>query len=362
MPAAGGYMKRFFVYVLLSAASASGQTAPPAVPAGEVLGPGNFIHAVSNLDNSMDFYVGVIGLDLQRGRGGSNGAPPPPPVVPRPFIKTPEILRLYNAGDNAQYRAATAMIQVSPMRAELVEFNGVELKPVKPRLVDPGASIFILTVKDLDGVMERVKKSGTPVVTAGGEPVMIDGEHGKIRAVVVKDPDGFFIELVQPQTLPDSAGQFASNVIDVGFGFTVENTDRMVHVFKDGLGFTPQTRAFSADPARLSLAGAPKGSQVRRTTAYVPGSSLQVEFLEFKGVDGKPVHGTQHDPGAAVLRLRIRDMDSMVKSLKGVGVKVVSAGGEPVFIGNPANGQRAAITGAPDNLFVQLLLQPLQAQ
>ena len=128
-----------------------------------------------------------------------------PPVIPRPFIRTPEILRLYNAGDNAQYRAATAMIQVSPMRAELVEFKDVDLKAVKPRLVDPGASLYILTVKDLDAVMQRVRKSGTPVVTAGGEPVTIDGDHGKMRAVVVKDPDGFFIELIQPQTLPESA-------------------------------------------------------------------------------------------------------------------------------------------------------------
>src|SRR5580658_6214203 len=102
-------MKRVSLYVLLCAAGALAQqppappTAPPAAPAGEVLGPGNFIHAVSNLDNSMDFYVNVIGLDLQRGRGGPNGAPPPPPVIPRPFIATPEILRLYNAGD-AQFR------------------------------------------------------------------------------------------------------------------------------------------------------------------------------------------------------------------------------------------------------------------
>lgn len=358
-------MKRFSIYMLLCAAGALAQqapappAAPPAAPPGEVLGPGNFIHAVSNLDNSMDFYVNVIGLDLPRGRG-RNGATPPPPVIPRPFISTPEILRLYNSPAE-QYRAATANVaRVSPMGAELAEFKETDLKPVKPRFVDPGASNFIFTVKDIDAVMERVKKSGTPVVTAGGEPVTINGDHGKVRAVVVKDPDGFFIELVQPETLPDNAAQVAGNIVDVGFGFTVNNTDKMVHVFKDGLGFNLQTGAFTSDKTRLSLMGAPSGSQVRRTVGYVPGSSLQIEFLEFKGVDGKPVHSTQHDPGAAVLRLRVRDMDSILKSLDAVGVKVASAGGVPVALGgaNVTNGQHAAITSAPDNLFVQVLAAP----
>jgi hypothetical protein len=36
---------------------------------------------------------------------------------------------------------------------------------------------------------------------------------------------------------------------------------------------------------------------------------------------------------------------------------VVSHGGEPVTLRGPANGLRAAITGAPDNLFVQVLQQ-----
>jgi predicted enzyme related to lactoylglutathione lyase len=354
-------MKRFFGCAALCAAAAFGQT-PAAAPAGEVLGPGNFIHVVSNLDNSLAFYHDVIGLEIQRAGGARGNAAPAPPDAPRPYIATPEILRLYDSV-GAQYRAGAAMIQESPMRAELVEFKDVDRKPVQPRFVDPGASNFILTVRDIGAVMERVKKSGTPVVTAGGEPVTIDGDRGKVRAVVVKDPDGFFVELVQPETLPDGAAQSSNNVIDIGFGFTVENTDRMVHVFKDALGFAPQTGSFGSDKARMSLVAAPAGSQFRRTTALVPGSSLQVEFLEFRGVDGKPVHSVPHDPGSAVLRLRIRDMDSMVKNLAATGVKVASTEGVPVFVGNPnGGGQRFAITSAPDNLFVQVVQQVQRPQ
>jgi hypothetical protein len=351
-------MKRLLVCGTLGVVAAFAQT-PAAAPAGDVLGPGNFIHVVSNVDNSLAFYHDVIGLDLQRPGGArGNAAPaPPPPDAPRPFIATPEILRLYGSV-GAQYRTGTAMIQESPMRAELVEFKDVERKPVQPRFVDPGASNFILTVKDLSPIMERVKKSGTPVVTRGGEPVNLDGPRGKARAVIVKDPDGFFVELIQPETLPENAAQSSNNVIDINFGFTVENTDRMVRVFKDGLGFTPQTEQFSSDTARLNLVAAPAGSQFRRTTALVPGSSLRVELIEFKGVDGKAVHSVPHDPGSAVLRLRIKDMDSTIRNLNSVGVQVASTDGVPVFVGNQnGGGQRFAITSAPDNLFVQVIQQ-----
>ena len=68
-------MKRFFACALLCAAAAFGQTTA-AAPAGEVLGyQGNFIHVVSNLDNSLAFYHDVIRLEIQRAGGArGNGA------------------------------------------------------------------------------------------------------------------------------------------------------------------------------------------------------------------------------------------------------------------------------------------------
>lgn len=56
-------MKRFLACTVLCAATVLGQSAP--APAGEVIGAGNFIHVVSNLDNSLAFYHDVIGLDLR---------------------------------------------------------------------------------------------------------------------------------------------------------------------------------------------------------------------------------------------------------------------------------------------------------
>jgi len=325
--------------LLLGLVATCGLAAAQNAPAGAVIGVGNFIHVISDVPKSLEFYHDVLGLDLQ-------GPPGTQINQPRPYINTPEIVNLYNAV-GAQYRVGNAFVPESPMRAELVEWNQIDRKPVQPRYQDPGAATMVLGVHDLDAIMARVKKSGAPVVTTGGEPIMLpDG-----RAILLKDPDGFFVELVERQA---PAG--ASNLIDVGFAFTVSETDRMVHVFKDALGFEFTKGAFQADKTRLKLMGMNK-AQYKETTSIVPGTAFHVSLLEFKGIDRMPVHSRPQDPGSPVLRLRIKDMDATVKALEAVGVHVASHEAEPVTLKGAANTQRFAITGAPDNLFVQVVQQ-----
>jgi hypothetical protein len=83
-----------------------------------------------------------------------------------------------------------------------------------------------------------------------------------------------------------------------------------------------------------------------------------VEFLEFKGADRKPVHSRLQDPGSAVLRLVVRDVDAIVKKLDSSGAKVASEGGGVITLPGGNTTIRAAITSAPDNLFVQVLQAP----
>lgn len=339
-------MRKLGVSFFVAAALAQGQT----VLVGGVTGAGNFIHNVANLDKSLEFYHDVLGMDLQRAPGAQASAP-----AGRPFISTPEILNLYNAA-GGQYRVGTALVPESPMRAELVEFKDIDHKAVQPRIQDPGASIYILTVRDLTAVMARVKQSKATVITTGGEPVMLtDRSH----AVLLRDPDGFFVELVEHDPAPAKVPA-NSNFIDVTFAFVVSDTDRMVRVFKDALGFQPQTGAFLKDKAQWKLLGI-KSAQIRQSTSLVPGSSLQVDFIEFKGIDRKPAHGRPQDPGAAVLRLVVRDADSAVKDLDAVGATVASAGGQVVSIPGGSVRAKAAIVRAPDNLFVQVF-QPAPTQ
>jgi len=122
------------------------------------------------------------------------------------------------------------------------------------------------------------------------------------------------------------------------------------------LGFQPQPSTLQYDKPRLTLMGLPR-AEVRRTTALVPGTTFQIEFLEFAGIDRKPVHSRPRDPGSPLLRLLVRDLDSALKATASAGLTVASHEAQPVTLVNPNGGLRAAIAAAPDNLLIQLLQQ-----
>ena len=248
------------------------------------------------------------------------------------------------------------------MRVETMEIGDPARQAVHPRFQDPGAATIVLTVRDLDAVLSRVKQNNVPIVTIHGGPVSMNAPDGGLtRAVMVKDPDGFFVELVQRTLAAPTTAPPERNVIDVGFAFTVSDTDRMVRVFQDALGFHLASSSFSTDQALQNLTGV-TGGQVRRTSAIIPGSSTRIELFEFKGVDRKAVpQSTTRDPGSPVLRLRVKDTNEMIQRLAAVGVKVTSTGGEPVDVAGNAASQRFAITSAPDNLFIQVVQQIPQA-
>ena len=335
-------MSRFITAFVMSATCLTAQTAPPIAPAGEVLGVGNFIHVASNLDKSIEFYRDVIGLEL-------TGAP-----GPRLFSANAVVSTLYDA-TGVESRVASLRIPGSEMAVEIVEFKGTTTSSAQPRLQDPGAIILHLTVRDIDALMVRVKQAKTPVVTTGGEPMTVGGNAGPVarttREVVVKDPDGIFVMLTQRDPAPATTAPLSANVIGAGFGVTISDTNKTIQLYRDVLGFQSQVdSAFHADPNQMSIMGTP-GAQFRRSTALVPGSSFQVEFFEFKGIDQRPAHPAVHDPGASVLRLRVRDIDGIVKALKAAGNPVVSVGGEPVSIGR----SRAVILRELNNLYLQVM-------
>src|SRR5215469_13434 len=80
-----------------------------------VSGVGNFIHDVVDLDRSIHFYRDVLGMEMQR--------------PPGDWQSTEGVLKMYDAS-GGQFRAGNAQIPGSPMRVEMVEFRGVERKPV----------------------------------------------------------------------------------------------------------------------------------------------------------------------------------------------------------------------------------------
>lgn len=319
---------------------ASPQAAAPALPlppGDVVVGSGTYSPIVADLDKAVEFYGGLLGL-----------AVPAPTPGPRPFSTDPAILNMFGMPE-AQLRWVTARIPGATVGVEMVEAKGLDRKPVRPRPQDAGGTTLILIVRDINAAFAPIKKAGVPVVTPGGVPLAF-GQNNAARGVIFTDPDGHYVELLQPSPLPDTTAPADSNIIGARVRVTVADTDQTVKVYRDLLHFQPQVGQFGNIPL-LDLMGL-KGAQVRLTNAQVPGSPLRLEFIELKGTDGAPVRPRLQDPGAARLQLRLRDLDATMATLKSAGFSVVSTGGAPATLNG---GVRAAIVPDPDNLYLVLI-------
>lgn len=288
-----------------------------------VVGSGSYSPIVADLDRSLAFYNALFGIT------------PPATFTSPAFSNTNTALLNFLGTPTAQIRFSTARIPgtAPAMNVEIVDFKDIERKAVQPRLQDPGATRLILMVRDVDAALALAKEKGATAVTTGGT-----------RAAVVRDPDGFFIELRKPDPLPQVPANGGSNVLAARVGLTVANMDATLRLYRDILKMqVTEETPLSAD------------GEARRVHAKVPGSPLQIEFVEFRGADRKPIGARIQDPGATRLQLRVRDVDATVNALKAAGGTVITTGGD----GGPINmsGLRVAVVQEPNNLFLVIMSQ-----
>ncbi len=322
------------MFQLALAAVLSAQ-APQAAPAGDVVGFGNFSHVVTNLEKSIAFYQDALGLEVA-------GAP-------QAFSGNPAIMKMTNA-IGAQSRIAVMKIPGAAFGLELIEYKDIDRKPGNPRFQDPGAGNLALRVRDIDSVVERLRKANAHVLTLAGKPVEINGTE---KGFFVQDPDGFIVELAQPIPLPAAADP-ASNVIGAGIEITIADTDQTAKFYRELLGFTMRVGdSFNGNKLMADTAGVP-GAQFRQSSTTIPGSTVRLSMIEFKNTDRKPLATRVPDPGTALIQLRVRDMDALVKKLKAGGATVVAPDGEPVSMG----AIKIAVVRDPNNIYLELISSP----
>jgi catechol 2,3-dioxygenase-like lactoylglutathione lyase family enzyme len=195
-------------------------------PKGEVVGSsGTISPIVANLDASTAFYVGLLGLKSDAPTVASAKDTPPPPILR--LEGTPEGRMRWN---HVPYPG-------SGWRSEFLEFSEIDRAHVQSRIQDPGTATVILMVRDVDALLARLKRAGTTVLTPGGTPVTMQAATGAYRAVIVRDPDGHFVELRQPDVVPASAP--AGDVVGGHVRMAIADTDATMRLYRDQLGFAP---------------------------------------------------------------------------------------------------------------------------
>jgi catechol 2,3-dioxygenase-like lactoylglutathione lyase family enzyme len=314
----------------------------PAAPTGLVVGSGNFFSPiVGDLERAVAFYRDGLGLEVT---GEPSNADANAPL--RNMFGLPDARIRWTIGRPPTQRTGV----------EIVEIKKAEGRTAERRIQDSGAFTLIVLVRDIDAALARLKQLGAPVVTSSGAPVTLRAGTSTARAVVVKDPDSHFVELVQMTPLPETTAPPTANVIGVRVRLTVDDVEKAMRLYCDTLGL--QRRSLSErlkDPDVMRVVGLGNG-EYRLGVTEVPTTGLRLELVEFAGVDRRTVRGDIQDPGSTRMQLQVRDVDAAIAALKGAGGTVVSAGGTTVNLpGRGGATTKVAIVRDPNNLFLVLL-------
>jgi glyoxylase I family protein len=311
-------MKRYLLFAAVPTFLFAQSAVPPATP---VIGLGNLAHTTESLDRTVPFYRDVLGLSVNGGRD---------PLSQKPQPLDADMSR-FTATSGASFRGAVFRIPGATFGWELTEFTGTSRKGARLAIQDPGSATLALQVRDMEKMMAKLKAAGAEIVTTGGSPVNPTGDaNSKLREVVVRDPDGFFVELQQPDRLPAAAESTTGDVVGGEIHLSVEDTERSVRFFREAFGFAARpSGAWGSSERVLQLIGL-QGAQWRITHGTIPGQTVDFALLEYKGVPRQKREMGAQDPGSPAFTMVVRDLDAAAAQWTAAGGTVVSTGGTAV--------------------------------
>jgi catechol 2,3-dioxygenase-like lactoylglutathione lyase family enzyme len=149
-----------------------------------VKGLWHFSFTVSDLDRSIEFYCGLLGMQLRLRQDQSN-------EYTRKLVAYPDADVLV-----AQLCLDGTTIGPSGHVLELVQFVKPKLPPNPPGTGYPNSSHMAFVVDDIHAEYHRLRQAG---VSFRSDPVsIVSGVNRGGASVYFLDPDGITLELLQP--------------------------------------------------------------------------------------------------------------------------------------------------------------------
>jgi len=317
-----------------------------------VIGLMHAIHSTNDVEKTLAFYQNVFATNGQV-RGFD-------PKGPRILTNSP----------TATLRVAMTNLP-GAFNFELTQFADLDRQMNKqPDIQDSGAPMMKMLVRDLATVVANAKKANAPILTKGAAPVTAPTPIGTTKAIIMRDPDGYFVEAIQAtpeiiaavdaQPRPGAARGTPpppSQVVGAIMGLTVRDRDETLKYWNGVLAMEmPQPTKFESDQAMLDLMGLPKGASYRISSGVISGSPARIEFIEIKGVPRKAFDLRVTDPMACGMAIRIGHIRDVLAKIKASGGRVLSKDEalvewsdtvRNVFVKDP-NGLNLELVGAAD--------------
>ena len=333
-------LKTLLIGTLFAATLAQGQQVQNPTNKTGVIGLMHAIHSTNDVEKTLAFYQNVFATNGQV-RGFD-------PKGPRILTNSP----------TATLRVAMTNLP-GAFNFELTQFADLDRQTNKqPDIQDSGAPMMKMLVRDLATVVANAKKANAPILTKGGAPVTAPTPIGTAKAIIMRDPDGYFVEAIQatPEIIaatPTSPSQIVGAIM----GLTVRDMDETLKYWNGVLAMEmPQPTKFESDQAMLDLMGLPKGASYRISSGVISGSPARIEFIEIKGVPRKAFDLRVTDPMACGMAIRIGHIRDVLAKIKASGGRVLSKDEalvewsdtvRNVFVKDP-NGLNLELVGAAD--------------
>ncbi|KAF2651808.1 hypothetical protein K491DRAFT_681826 [Lophiostoma macrostomum CBS 122681] len=327
---------------------------PPPVPAYRNLtaDPVSVGHAVRNLQTTVDFYNGTLGLVLLEQTEWRNDS----------------AYGQLTATTGASYRQAILAIPNQHWTLTLTEYQGLERAEVKQREQDPADPGLTLTVKNSTTINNVL--SGINATTVNGEPVPAGGAAGTTSTVWVYDPDGYMVELVQRSnasdyfTVPEPTvtdGPGMTYVIRGQLDLTMENYTQALTFYHDILdfdiapGFEPLIGP--DEYQQVGFIGSVFNISSNTSWAAVTGNCDPVtrcEWYEYDDPDRVALIYPVQDIGVGLTYYAVQNLDAILNEVIAANLTIVTEGGSPVVV----NGMRSILIRDPAGYLVMLEEEP----
>jgi catechol 2,3-dioxygenase-like lactoylglutathione lyase family enzyme len=304
-----------------------------------ITGSCNFSPIVADLEIALPFYQRVLGLQVPAALDDE-----------RPFDSTTPVLDMLGLR-GAEMRWVTARIPGSRCGVEIVEVGKIDRAPRDPQPQDPGAATLVLIVRDVEPIFTRAQDTGARILTTGGVPIAVPSEGG--AGILLRDPDGHFVEVLQALPPPPVSPGDTTNVIGWRVRLSVNDTDEALRLYRDRFGLEAKPGALAKNKAFTELNGLPD-VPVRITTVTIPGGG-RLDLAEYSGVPRTPLAARIQDPGATRLQLQAADVKAAADLAKQAGATVISQDGGIVTL---PGGAQATVARDANNLFLVLFASP----
>jgi len=184
-------------------------------------------------------------------------------------------------------------------------------------------------------MLAKLKAANATIVTAGGAPVNPSGNAtSKMRELLIRDPDGFFVQFVQPDPVRPTATP--GDILGASVNLSIEDSARTVAFLHDAIGFTARpTGQLATNAVVANLINLP-GAQWRITHGSIPGTMLDFGLIEYAGVPRAKFAPGAQDPGSPAFTMVVRDIDAAVDQWTKAGGTVATTGGKAIKRANRA--------------------------